>query len=95
MYTFTANLTECPDQLPSFLNLPFVTEIPPDSPLILLGDFNLQLHDPTATRHIAVIPLVDWLSTNFINCFPEANCYNIQNRDRKREYFLRLCFISR
>lgn len=52
-----------------FLGLPFWQDIT-NSPLMLMGDFNIHLHDKTVTKHAKISPLMDWLQVNLFNCFP-------------------------
>ncbi|CDH60003.1 hypothetical protein RO3G_01473 [Lichtheimia corymbifera JMRC:FSU:9682] len=59
------------DFLCSFLSLPFVAELEV-GPWLLLGDFNLNLHNYAITRSNAVKSWYEWVQMHFDNCMPQG-----------------------
>ena len=59
------------DFLCTFLSLPFVAEVD-DGPWLLLGDFNLNLHNPSISGSSTVQPWFEWVKTHFNNCMPQG-----------------------
>ncbi|KAK4518752.1 uncharacterized protein ATC70_008974 [Mucor velutinosus] len=57
--------------LPVLMSMPCWSDIL-DSQWILLGDFNIHLHNPVEARSPRIKPFVEWLNTHFLNCFPKG-----------------------
>ncbi|KAK4518233.1 uncharacterized protein ATC70_001585 [Mucor velutinosus] len=57
--------------LEELMTMPFWSDML-DSQWILLGDFNIHLHDAVEARLPRVQPFVEWLNTHFFNCFPKG-----------------------
>ncbi|KAK4520236.1 uncharacterized protein ATC70_008368 [Mucor velutinosus] len=55
--------------LPELLSMPFWSDML-NFQWILLGDFNIHLHDAGEARGPKIKPFVEWLNTHFLNCFP-------------------------
>jgi hypothetical protein len=66
-----AQSSDRPQFLDSFLSLSLWSEVS-NTPWMLVGDFNIHLHDTAETSHIAVSPWYEWLRTHFDNCFPDG-----------------------
>ncbi|KAK4512638.1 uncharacterized protein ATC70_003342 [Mucor velutinosus] len=57
--------------LPEPMSMPFWSDML-DFQWILLGDFNIHLHDAGEARGPKIKPFIEWLNTHFLNCFPRG-----------------------
>lgn len=71
-----------PSFIQQFMDLPFLNYITAEIPGFVLGDFNMNLANSSATDS-RISKWVNWLTHNFFNCFP-AGLPTFQRGDRTK-----------